>query len=151
MDLGALSTIWSFTDMGGDPVLENACRTDNNRTGDLHQSIYEQSRPADPHISVGTPARLPLSTSAFFTHSFSQRMRRAPDLLGDGNHCSPARRMFSLVIQHHPHCPFANLGCKFVRSVAHIGSISQKLELPANPGGSILSRSHSGKELLSPS
>ena len=45
-------------------------------------------------ISVGTPARAPLSRSAFLTHSL-QRLRRAADLGRDRDDRRPARRMLA--------------------------------------------------------
>jgi hypothetical protein len=58
--------------------------------------------------SVGAPARLPGSTSAFF-HPLVQRPRRATDLPGDRRHGRPARRMSPLVLQRHPNGALAHL------------------------------------------
>gem|GEM_PF-2177686 len=63
-----------------------------------------------------------------------QRVRRAPDLLGDRNHRRPARGMICLVIQQHAHRPCANLRCKLVRRPAHIGSTYSEVGASGKPG-----------------
>lgn len=52
-------------------------------------------------------------------HPVVQGVRRTADLLGNRNNGSPARRILTAVLQHHPHRPGSHLGGKLVRCLAH--------------------------------
>jgi hypothetical protein len=88
--------------------------------------------------SVVTPARLPLSTSAFFTHSWSvggeQPIFSAIETTVAVLSLPKGQWIIRLVVQHHPDCSFPHLEGKLVRCLAHIGSFYSRVGASGNPG-----------------
>ena len=84
-------------------------------------------------ISVGTPARAPLSRSAFFTHSCSVCAVQ-PILAAIDEHRRPARGMLAFVIQNHPHRAGAHLGRELVGRLACHGSTFSGVGASDKPG-----------------
>lgn len=62
------------------------------------------------------------------------RLGRAADLIRNGNHRRPLRRMVPLVIQHHPYRSLADIGGKLVRCLADTGSTFSEIGASGKPG-----------------
>ena len=69
-----------------------------------------------------------------------QRLGRAADLLRNGNHRCPPRRVIALVIQHHPYRSLADFRRNLFVVLLILAPPSQELEPPALPGAFKFSR-----------
>jgi hypothetical protein len=83
--------------------------------------------------SVGTPPRLPLSTSAFFTHSCSV-CGTQPIFSAIDTTVRPSGRVITLMIENHPYRPLADFGRKLVRRLARHGSTFSGVGASDKPG-----------------
>src|SRR5262249_19548699 len=98
-------------------------------------------------ISVGTPARLPLSTSAFFTHSRSVCAVQ-PILAETETIVAPSRWMLMFVVQDQPHSARTDLRRKLVACLLAHGSTFSRVGASDQPGAVQVVRTSASIKLL---